>query len=145
MADKLVDDYKVVNIYRNSEALVRVIYDFAKDGGAATDTYHLFKADEALVLTDFWLRGITELDSAGDGVTIDLGIDGGTEDSLLNGVAEATVAAGALIQPVVVEGTPNVVPLPLIIAADEIMQLKVIGEALTSGKCEFCFVVRPAE
>lgn len=143
MADKNVADIKTVNTFRNAETLVRVIYDFSVDGGAATDTYMLMVADEDLVITDFWVRGITEFDSAADGVTIDLGIDGGDEDVLLDGVAEATFAAGALVGRTIVEGTPNVDPLPLKLAADGQIQMKVLGEALTAGKAEFCFVCRP--
>lgn len=143
MADKNVADHKTVNLFRNEEALVRVLYDFAKDGGATTDAYMLLTADEDIVITDFWVRGITELDSAADGTSIDVGIDGGDEDILLDGVAEATVAAAALVKPTIVEGAPNVLPLPLKVAATGQIQLKILAEALTSGKCEFNFVCRP--
>lgn len=143
MADKNVADHKTVNLFRNEDAHIRVVYDFAVDGGATTDAYMLMTADEDLVITDFWVRGITELDSAADGTTIDVGIDGGDEDILLDGVAEATVAAAALVQPTLVEGAPNVPALPLKVAADGKIQLKILSEALTSGKCEFNFVCRP--
>jgi len=143
MADKLVADHKTANLFRNSEGQYRVLYDFSQDGGATTDAYHLLTAGEDLVITEFWVRGITELDSAADGATIDVGIDGGDEDVLLDGVAEATVAAGALVPFTVVEGTPNVLPLPLKLASGGIIQMKILGEALTSGKCEFNFVARP--
>ncbi|RKZ07632.1 hypothetical protein DRQ25_11100 [Candidatus Fermentibacteria bacterium] len=143
MADKNVADVKTVNLFRNEEKHVRVIYDFATETGAVADDYMLMIADEALVITDFWVRGITELDSAADGATIDVGIDGGDEDILLDGVAEATVAAAALVQATVVEGAPNVFAMPLALAASGQIRLKIIGEALTSGKCEFNFVVRP--
>ena len=143
MADKNVADHKTVNLFRNEEKLVRVLYDFDTETGAVADDYMLFTADEDLVITEFWIRGITELDSAADGATIDVGIDGGDEDIFINGVAEATVAAGALVQATVVEGAPNVFAMPIKLASAGKIRLKLIGEALTSGKCEFNFVCRP--
>ena len=141
-ADVTLKDHKVAGPYfTNEEAVVRVEYDFDNDTGESDDSYFIMTAGQDLVITEFYIRGITELDSAGDGATIDVGIDGGTEDILINGVAEATVAAGALVQATIVEGAPNVLPLPLKLASGGVIQLKIITEDLTSGKCEFVFRV----
>ena len=143
MANVNVNDHKTVSKFMDSVELVKVVYDFAQDGGATANELQLFTAARDLVITDFWVRGITELDSAADGTSIDVGIAGGDEDILLDGVAEATFAADALVGPTVVEGAPNVLPLPLKLAEDGAIQMKVVDEALTSGKCEFNFIVTP--
>lgn len=134
-----VADVKVIGApFGNAEQIVRVTYDFAADGGdqGALD---LLETKDAIVITDFYVRGITVLDSAADGTTIDVGVSGGNTDVLLDGVAEATFAADALIQPVVVDGTPNVVALPLVLAANGKIIQTIITEDLTSGKCEYFF------
>lgn len=142
MALKDVADKKVVGpMFTNAEELVRVQYNFADDGGAETDEYTLLEAGDDVVITEFYLRGIVELDSAADGASIDVGVDGGTEDILLDGIAEATVAADALVQPTIVEGTPNVLPMPLKLASAGKIKMKILTEALTSGQCEFVFRV----
>ena len=142
MADKNVKDHRVVGQpFGNESIFVKVLYDFDEDTGESDDDYMLFTADGDLVITECYFRGITELDSAGDGASIDVGIDGGDEDVLFDGVAEATVAAGALVKTTIVEGAPNVLPLPLKLADGGKIRLKILGEDLTSGKCEFNFRV----
>ena len=142
MADVNMKAHKTVGpLFSNEEQLVRVQYNFADDGGATANELQIFTAGQALVITDFWVRGIVELDSAADGASIDVGITGGDEDILLDGVVEATFAAGALVAPTVVEGAPNVLPLPLKLASGGKIQMKIVTEALTSGQCEFCFKV----
>jgi hypothetical protein len=134
-----VKDKKTVGApFGNAEEIARVVYDFAEDAGA-TGALELLETADDIVITDFYVRGITELDSAADGTSIDVGISGGDTDILLDGVAEATVAAGALVQPTLVEGTPNVAALPLKLAADGKIILTIVAEALTAGKCEFFF------
>lgn len=123
--------------FGNEKVLVKGVYDFAVDGGVLNNKYVLLETDDDIVITDFWVKGITELDSAADGTTIDVGILAGDEDILLDGVAEATVAAGVIVKPTVVEGTPNVLPMPLKLAADGKLVMTVLTEALTSGKCQF--------
>ena len=143
MASKLVNDHKYVNVFTNEESLIRVVYDFDEDAGAlgSSTPLTLFTANDDLVITEFYVRGITVLDSAADGTSIDVGVAGGTTDILLNGVVEASFSADALIQPTIVEGTPNVLPLPLYVPKDDKVEMLIVDEALTSGKCEFVFKV----
>lgn len=143
MADKNVADHKTVSKFMDSVELVKVIYDFDQDTGESDDDYMLFTAARDLVIMDAWIRCITECDSAGDGASFDVGIDGGDEDVLFDGVAEADTTAGALIQPTVVEGTPNAMPMPLKLAEDGKIRMKILGEDLTAGKVEFNFLVTP--
>jgi len=134
-----VADHKTVGApFGNASQMVRVIYDFAADTGAA-GAFDLMTTTDDIVITNFFIRGITVLDSAGDGVTIDVGISGGDTDILLNGIAEASFSAGAMLLAPVVEGAPNVFAMPLKLAAAEKIIATIIGEDLTSGKCEFFF------
>ena len=126
--------------FSNEKEVVRIKYNFANDTGAIA-TYNMFTASGDMVVESFYAKGIVELDSAADGTTIDVGITTTEEDIFLDGVAEATFAAGALIKPTIVEGTPNVIPMPIKLADGGVVAMKIVGEALTSGECEFVFVV----
>lgn len=134
-----VADVKVIGApFGNAEQMVRVTYDFAADAGAV-GALDLLETKQAIVITDFYVRGITVLDSAADGTSIDVGVHGGDTDLLLDGTAEATFAANALIKPFIVEGDPNVLPLPFVLAANGKIIQTIVDEALTSGKCEYFF------
>ena len=122
----------------NAKQMARVIYDFAADGGTV-GALDLLETTDDIVITNFYIRGITVLDSAGDGVTMDVGVSGGDTDILLNGIAEADFSAGAMLLAPVVEGAPNVFAMPLKLEADGKIIQTIIGEALTSGKCEYFF------
>jgi len=134
----LADHKSIGAPFGNASQMVRVEYDFDNDGGAVGVLNAITTSDD-IVITDFYVKGITVLDSAADGTSIDCGIVGGDTDILLDGVAEATFAADALVQPTVVEGTPNVLPLPLKLAASGSIGFEIVDEALTSGKCELYF------
>jgi len=140
MADKNLAGHKTVGGYfGNAVETIRVPYDFDADTGESDDDYMVITADGDLIILDYFLYGITEFDSAGDGTTVNVGIDGGDEDILLAAVAEATVAAGAVVPPTVVEGAPNVFALPLKLADGESIRMKFAVEDLTSGKAEHVF------
>ena len=144
MASVAVKDHKTVGpVFHNDKELVRVKYSFADDGGVlgSTTPLILLTAGDDVVITNFWVRGITELDSAADGTSIDVGVAGGNTDVLLDGVAEATFAANALLQPTLVEGTPNVPALPLKLASAGKIEMLIVDEALNAGECEFVFEV----
>jgi hypothetical protein len=134
-----VADHKTVAApMGNAEQIVRVVFDLAVDDGA-TGALDLLTADGAIVITDFYVRGITELDSGTDSGTIDVGISGGDTDILLDGVAEATFAADALVQPTIVDGTPNDLPLPLVLASGGKIIQTIGGEEIDTGKIEYFF------
>lgn len=128
-----VSNYKTVGKpFSNAKKVIEVEYDFSKDAGAV-GVLDLMKAQDNMIVTGFYVKGDTELDSAADGVTIDVGIKGGDSNALIDGIAEAVFATGA----VVYDKTNQIVPLKL--AADDILSMEILGEALTSGKCKFCF------
>lgn len=142
MADKDVQDKKVAGAeYSNAREVYRVVYDFSEDGGATTDDYMLLEAGGDIVIHDYYMKVLVECDSAGDGASLDVGVDGGDEDVLVDGVAEASLAAGALIQPTIVEGAPNVMPMPLKLADGGKILMRIQGEALTAGKVEHYFLI----
>jgi len=143
MADKNVADHKYVSpMFHNAITLIRAIYDFALDTGESDDDYMLITAgSDDVVIHGYWVRGITLFDSAGDGTTVDVGVDGGDEDILMDGIVEASFAADALLQATIVEGAPNVMPMPLILPANTAIRMKFAVEDLTSGKAEFNFLV----
>lgn len=142
MADVDLQDKKTAGSeFSNAMEMYRVVWDFAEDTGESDDDYMALEAGADIVIHDYYLKVLTEVDSAGDGVSIDVGVDGGDEDVLIDGVAEASLTAGALIQPTVVEGTPNVLPLPLKLASGGKIRMKILGEDATAGKVEHVFVV----
>ena len=131
-----VADYKVVaSPFSKARELIEVTYDFAADAGA-TGALDLFKASEDIIITDFYVKGVTVLDSAADGSSIDVGIVGGDTNALMDGVVEASFAAGA----VVYDATNQVKPLK--VAKDEVVAMEIMAEALTSGKCTFFFEIQ---
>jgi len=124
--------------YGNATSVARVAWDVAVDVNVliANDNIVL-KAEDDIVITGFYFA--VETLFVGATATIDLGINGGDEDVLLDGTGVADMTAGALIQPFVVEGTPNVMPLPLKMAAGEELILTVATADFTAGKGEFVF------
>ena len=142
MADKNVADHKTVGpLFSNAMELYRVEYDFANDAGAAADDYMMLTAGADIVILESWIQCITECDSAADGASFDIGIDGGDEDLLYDGVAEADTTAGTLIQATVVEGAPNALSMPFKLADGGKLRMKILGEDLTAGRFEVCFKV----
>ena len=114
--------------FSNSIEIVRVIYDFAVDGGAI-GTLEALEAQDNLVIHGFYAKGITVLDSTADGSSIDVGIQSGNVDILLDGVVEATFAADAIIQATIVDGTPPAHPMPLSLPSGGIIDFEIKAEA----------------
>ncbi len=120
--------------FSNATSKHEIVYDFAKDGGAI-GVIDLFKALDGLVVTGFYVKGTTELDSAADGSSVDVGIKAGDTNALIDGAVEADFAAGA----VVYDKTNQIVPLK--VEKDAVVSMEILGEALTSGKCTFVFEI----
>jgi hypothetical protein len=142
MANVAADDKKIAGPeFGNAMEVYRVKYDAAVDDLTTANDVELLGASGDIVIHACYIKGITDFDSAGDSVAIDVGIDGGDEDILFDGVAQASLVADALIQPTIVEGTPNVMPMPLKLASGGVIIMKKLSEAVTAGKCEFMFLV----
>lgn len=135
-----VKDYKTVNGgFGNQKSIVKVVYDFSKDAGA-TGALDLLVASGDMVITSFHAKVLTTCTSGGS-ATIDVGVSGGDTDILLDGFAVASMTAGALIMPTIVEGTPNVMPMPLKLASGGKIIQTIGVAAFTAGKVEYVFEV----
>jgi hypothetical protein len=122
--------------FNNAEEVVHAYYDFSVDAGAQS-ALDLFTAGEAIVITGFHTTVITQC--AGATATVIAGISGGDTDIFMNATqgAVANLTAGANIIPPAVEGTPNVLPLPVYLASGGKI-IQTIGTAnLTAGKIKY--------
>lgn len=140
--------------FANTSEIVRVIYDFALDGGIAT-AKDVLTASGALVIKHFHLKVLTAC--VGATATLDVGISGGTTTYFANGIAVASLGAGTIHYPaqnvtiVLGEGTPNTVtsatmanPIPYTLADAGKIVMETNTAAFTAGKIELVFeVCRP--
>lgn len=123
-------------VFQKEMDIVRVVYDFAKDGGAA-GALDIFEAKEDIVITHFHSKVVTAATSGGS-ATLKVGVTG-SDARFMNTTqgAVANLTAGAVVIAPAVEGTPNVLALPVKLAAgDKILQTIAVA-ALTAGKIEF--------
>ena len=90
----VLKDKKFIDVKSNEFQVTKVVYDFAKDGGAI-GAYELAEATGNIVVHAITAEGITSLDSAGDAVTIDLGVTGATT-AYLSASAQGNFEAGDL-------------------------------------------------
>ena len=124
-------DKKIVGpSFPNAAEIVRVTYDFAKDGGAIGD-YDVIEADSECIVKVKHILCKDAILSA-DAVNIDLGKgDGGTE--FLSNALKASFATNA-----VQTGTAGAA---VRLAAGEKIVLGIEAFAVTAGKVEFVFEV----
>jgi len=127
--------------HSNAREVATAYYDFAEDGGAAGD-FDLFTANEAIIIVDFYAIVLTACTSGGSAV-VDVGIDGGDEDALLDNVAVGSLTANAVFDSPLVEGTPNTRNDKVYLAAAGVVQMTISTAALTAGKIKYvCEYVR---
>lgn len=122
--------------FTNGIEYAHVYYDFAKDGGA-TGALDLFTAGEDIVITHFHAKVMTTCTSGGS-ATLAVGVTGST--SLFGNATQGAVAnltAGAVIVPPAVEGTPNVLALPVRVASGDKVLQTIGAAALTAGKVKY--------
>lgn len=127
---------KVGKAFTNQEVIERVVYDFAVDGGA-TGALDVFTADADVVVTHFHTKVLTAATSGGS-ATLKVGVTG-DDDRFVTTTqgAVASLTAGAVIVPVTVEGTPNVLATPVKLASGEKVLQTIGTAALTAGKVEY--------
>jgi len=126
----LVNKKTIPAPFTNAVEIVRVQYDFAKDGGAIGD-YDVLEAVEPMTVKIRHIQALAEVTSA-DAVNIDLGKnDGGTE--FLSNALKASFATNA-----VQGGTAGAV---VRLAAGDKIVLGVEAHAITAGKVEFVFEI----
>lgn len=123
--------------FGNAEEIVSAVYDFSVDAGA-TGALDIFTAGEAIVITGFHTTVMTTCTSGGS-ATLIVGISGGDTDIFLNATqgAVASLAAAYTAVPPAVEGTPNVLPLPVALASGGKIIQTIGTAALTAGKVKY--------
>ena len=121
--------------FPNGMEIVRVVYDFAQDGGAIAD-YDVLEATDACIVRVKHIHALAEVTSA-DATNIDLGKgDGGAE--FLSNALKASFGTNAV--------QTGVAGAAVRLAAGEKIVMGVEAFALTAGKIEFCFeVVKAAQ
>lgn len=126
LADKKTDG----GGFSNQSELVRVIYDFAVDGGTVKD-YDMFEASNTCVIELAYANVITAVTSGGS-LLMDVGKgDGGVEIFDDKAVAALTLDS--------IHKADD--PVALELAAGEKIVMGIEGAAATAGKVEFVFRV----
>jgi len=122
--------------FPNQLEYLRVSYDFAADTGA-TGTYDLMIASSRMLIVHAHLTVKTACTSGGS-ATVAYGVTG-SASKFMNATqgAVASLTANATIVPPAVEGTPNVLPFPYLMALNDKLLMTVATAALTAGKIEF--------
>lgn len=131
------DTKKVAPTFSNAMEIVRAKYDFAKDAGA-TGVLDIFEAAADIVITHFSLT-VKKACTSGGSATVKVGVTG--SDARFANTTQGAVAnltLGAVIVPPAVEGTPNVLPLPVKLASGEKVLMTIGTAALTAGEIEYC-------
>lgn len=122
--------------FKNEKVIERVRYDFAVDGGA-TGALDIFTASQDLLITGF-SSCVKTLGASLGSATLIVGVTADTDAfSTLAQGAVANLTAGAVILPPAVEGTPNVLPLPLKLASGSKVLQTIGTAALTAGVVEY--------
>jgi hypothetical protein len=120
---------------------VRAEYDFAKDGGA-TGALDIFTALGEVIIESFHFKVLTACTSGGS-MTMDVGVTGNL-DQFQDGVAVAALTLNSVKFPPVVDGTPNVIAVPHVLATGEKVVQTILAETLTAGKIQYVMRYRKA-
>lgn len=129
---------KIGSPFTNQTETIKVTYDFAQDAGAV-GAYDVLLSEQDCVLTGFYAVVETAATSGGS-MTLDVGITGDT-NLLLADTAVADLSAGSLHKPTIVEGTPNVLPLPVKLASAAKVLFEIKTDTLLTGKIHMYFTV----
>lgn len=123
---------KVGSGFTNEKEIVRVIYDYAKDGGAA-GTLTLATATSDCVISDFMAVVKTAVVSGG-AATVEAGMTGDT-DFFLTAKLQAALTAGTVLPE---DGAFN---SKAKLASAQVLSQTIAVAALTAGKIEYTFEV----
>lgn len=119
--------------YSNEEEVVKVIYDFAKDGGAV-GSLTLATASSDCMITGFAAVVKTACTSGGS-ATVQVG-DTGDDDRYLTATAVASLTANAVF------GENGAFDQAVRLASGQVLAMKIAVAALTAGKIECTFKVQ---
>ncbi len=122
--------------FGNEEVIERVRYEFSADAGAV-GALDIFEASSDVIITGFHSYVKTAATSGGS-ATLKVGVTG--DDNVFMDTTQGAVASltlGAAIFPPAVEGTPNVLPLPVKLASGSKVLQTIGTAALTAGVVEY--------
>lgn len=128
---------KVGAPFENEEAIVRVSYDVARDGGATGDIV-AFEADGEVMLTGFHAKVGTAF--VGATATLKLGTESAAE-ALVTSKNAAALTANTVLRSLLGTGTPNTETLPIRLADGDKIIVKRETAAFTAGRLDMVFKV----
>lgn len=123
--------YKELRTWGAERELVKIVYDFDKDGGAV-GALDIFKAKEACLVVFAYMKVKTACTSGGS-ATVSVGNTGDVA-GMIAATAVASLTSGAQILGAALDASHK-------LAADDIVQMDIATAALTAGKIEICFEV----
>lgn len=127
-----VKNKKVVGAeFPNGVQLVRAIYDFSVDAGAAS-SLDVFEASQDCVILGAYGKVLTTCTSGG-AATVALGIDS-DPDTLIDETAVASLVAGFLAPPIAAV-------CPVKLASGSIVKSTIATATLTAGKIEYVLLI----
>lgn len=139
-----VKDARTVSAgFGNQVDYYRVIYDIAADGGAI-GALDLLTASGKLVIVHAHMKVLSAVTASGS-ATVKWGVTG-DDDRFANTTqgAKANLTSGAVILPLALEGTPNVIATPHCLADGEKVLMTIGTDTLLTGKIEFVIgVLKP--
>jgi len=113
------------------------LWDVANGDVGTAAAYNICTAGETLIIVHAHLKVLT-LVSTGSSPTIKWGVTG-DDDRFCNATqgAAASLTAGAVVLPLALEGTPNVIATPYKIAAADNVLMTIGTATITTGKIIF--------
>jgi hypothetical protein len=114
-------------LFSNEVEMVKMVYDFAEDGGATTDTYVLGTAGAKILILDSRIHVETQCTSGGS-ATVKIGINGGDDDAFLD------VTSGAVANLVDDFTNSETAGQGLVVADGGKIEMVIGTAALTAGK-----------
>lgn len=131
MANVTADTYRKIDSgYYNEKQIMRVVYDFAQDGGATADTYRLAEVTGKILVVQATAHVITAFTSGG-AATVAIGAETADADAFL-----ASTAVGTLVDDYVVKTAAGQTLVIDGATATDYVSLTIGTAALTAGKIE---------
>ena len=122
--------------FSNEEALDTVTYDFVVDAGAI-GAKDIFTAAENIIITHFHATVLAAVTTSASG-TVAVGVTGSLSRFMTAAQgAAANLTLNASVVPLPVEGAPNVLALPVFLAANNKVIQTIATGALTAGRIKY--------
>lgn len=128
MATEVISAADGDKVWRNEKKLVKATWNFAVDGGAV-GSLALLTADKECIVKLAWLKVLTTVTSAANGLKMSFGLAGGGE--FITDALEATLVSGYMIS------SGGAIHL----GVNDQATMAITVEDATAGKIEFWFEV----